>query len=390
MKILILTERFFPEEFLVNDIAAEWQRQGHSVEVLTQAPSYPHDRIFDGYRNKLFQTTREYCGIPVHRVRTVLGYNSGGMKRKILNYISFAFLTSWWALFIGWKYDRVFTYHTGPLSMASAALILRFVWWRKCMIWTQDIWPDTVYNYGVKQTGTMRIFLNAVVRIIYSAFRRITVSCPGFIEKLKRYTSKEISLLPQWTPDPFPLPPRRPEGKLIFTFAGNIGSVQNLEKVVEAFSRIPSDRATLRIVGDGVYLERLTKLVGKLKAANIELTGRRPRAEMPEFFRNSDVLIVSLKPEFDLTIPAKFQAYIASGRAIFGIVKGDTADLIRKYDIGLTADPGDVEDLAKSFRMFCDTPPETFLRWQKNALALSENEFCRERILKRMTEMLIG
>ena len=166
--------------------------------------------------------------------------------------------------------------------------------------------------------------------------------------------------------------------------------MQNLDKLIKAFSRIPADRATLRIVGDGVYFERLTKLVEKLKGSNIEFTGRRPRAEMPKYFSASDVLIISLKPEFDLTIPAKFQAYIASGRAIFGAVRGDTAELIRKNDIGLTADPGDVEDMVRSFQMFCDTPPETFLRWQRNALALSENEFCREKILKRMTEMLIG
>lgn len=101
MKILILSERFFPEEFLVNDLAAELHKRGNSVEVLTQVPSYPYDKIFDGYRNRLFQTTREYHDIPVHRVRTVLGYNSGGMKRKIVNYISFAFLTSLWSLFFG-------------------------------------------------------------------------------------------------------------------------------------------------------------------------------------------------------------------------------------------------------------------------------------------------
>ena len=55
MKILILTERFFPEEFLINDLAAEWRSAGHEVEVLTQVPSYPGDRIFSGYRNRLFR-----------------------------------------------------------------------------------------------------------------------------------------------------------------------------------------------------------------------------------------------------------------------------------------------------------------------------------------------
>ena len=105
-KILIVVERFYPEDFLVNDLAAEWKRQGHDVEVLTQVPSYPFDKIFDGYKNKTYQTTREFNDIPVHRVSTIFGYNTS-VKRKVLNYLHFALLTSLWALWNGRKYDRV-------------------------------------------------------------------------------------------------------------------------------------------------------------------------------------------------------------------------------------------------------------------------------------------
>ena len=390
MKILILTERFFPEEFLVNDLAAELLKGGNSVEVLTQVPSYPHDRIFDGYRNVLFQTTREYHDIPVHRVRTVLGYNSGGMKRKIVNYISFAFWTSFWCLFFGWKYDRVFVYHTGPLSMASASLVLRFVWWRKCMIWTQDVWPDSVYNYGVRPTWGMRMFLNTVVRVMYWAFSSITVSCPGFIDILRRYTRKKIEFVPQWTTDAVPLPPREPGRKLIFAFAGNIGSVQNLDKLIEAFAKVPGEKAELRIIGDGVYLERLKFLAEQLRLDNVVFTGRRPRAEMPKLFGEADVLVISLKPEFSLTIPAKFQAYIASGRPIFGCVRGDCAKLIAEHDLGLAADPADPDEIAAGFLDFCNGDRARLAVWRQNALELSEQSFCREKIIGRISDLLIG
>ena len=390
MKILILSERFFPEEFLVNDLTAELHKRGNSVEVLTQVPSYPYDKIFDGYRNRLFQTTREYHDIPVHRVRTVLGYNSGGMKRKIVNYISFAFLTSLWSLFFGWKYDRVFVCHTGPLSMASAALVLRFVWWRKCIIWTQDIWPDTVYNYGVKPTRAMRLFLNTVVRVIYWAFSAITVSCPGFIDILGRYTRKKIEFVPQWTTDTLPLPPHEPGEKLVFTFAGNIGSVQNLDRLIEAFSKVPRDKAELRIVGSGIYLERLKALAGELHLDNVVFTGRRPRAEMPKLFECSDVLVISLKPEFSLTIPAKFQAYIASGRPIFGCVRGDCAKLIEEHELWLAADPGDIDEIVAGFTDFCNGDRGRLAVWRQNALAFSEQCFCREKIIDRISDLLIG
>ena len=381
MRILILTERFFPEEFLINDLVSEWKKSGHDIEVLTQVPSYPRDVIFEGYINKLFQTTQEYLDIPIHRVRTVIGYNSGGMKRKIVNYVCFAFLTSIWALFNGWKYDRIFTYHTGPLSMASAALVLHFIWRRKCIIWTQDIWPDSVYSYGVKPTFFMKLFLNCVVKIIYSAFQTILVSCPAFIEKLKPYTSKKITFVPQWTTGIHKLTMRQPDGKRIFTFAGNVGSVQNLEKVIQAFGSLTSDNVELWIVGGGVYLDRLKKKIEFSKYKNIFLTGRRPHQEMEYYFSRTDVLIISLTEKFDLTIPAKFQAYIAAGRPILGIIRGDTAKMIEQYDLGVTADPADISSIINGFMKMYIASDQTLYQWGENAITLSRNQFDRTNIL---------
>jgi len=377
MKLLVLTERYFPEEFLINDLVSEWKNRGYEIEVLTQVPSYPRDAIFEGYENKLYQTTREYLDIPVHRVRTVLGYNSGGMKRKVINYFSFAVWTSLWALFNGWRYDRVFVYHTGPLTMATPALFLRFVWWRKCSIWTQDVWPAAVYGYGIKPTLPMRVFLNTLVWLIYTAFRRISVSSPAFIKKLSPYTGKVVKFIPQWTTGIRELPPRQPDGKRIFTFAGNVGSVQNLDNLVLAFGKAKCENAELWIVGDGVYLERIKKLAEEKKCGNIIFTGQRPRSEMEHYFFNSDVLIISLTESFDLTMPAKFQAYTAAGRPVFGVLRGDAAVMIERYHLGITADPADVDSIVRGFEALCDVPQPQLEEWGKNSSALSRDLFDR-------------
>ena len=134
-KILILVERFYPEDFLANDLASEWKRMGHEVEVLTQVPSYPFDKIYDGYRNKTYQTTVELNDIPVHRVSTIFGYNIS-VKLKVLNYLHFGLFTSLWAIWNGRKYDRVFVYHTAALTMASAVVPLKWLWRKPTTIWT--------------------------------------------------------------------------------------------------------------------------------------------------------------------------------------------------------------------------------------------------------------
>ncbi len=388
MKILILTGYFFPEEFLINDLAQEWVRQGHQVEVLAQVPSYPHDRIFPGYQNRFYQTTREFHDIPVHRVKTRLGYNQSFL-RKIWNYISFAFLTCGWALFNGWRYDRIYTYQIGPLTVGAAALFFHFLWWKKCVIWTQDLWPDTVYSYGVKKTKIREAFLAVLVRFLYWPYSVITISCPGFAERLKHYTNRKVVFTPQWTTQNKPLPPRKEANQRIFTFAGNIGSVQNLDRMVEVFGHEKIENAVLQIVGDGIFLEKLQNIIADKHLTNILLPGRRPQSEMPKLFADSDVLIISLKSEFNMTIPAKFQAYIAAGRPILCIASGDIADLIKKYDLGMVANPDDDSSIADTFRKMANCPISDFARWRKNALTLSNDKFKREYIIAEISRLLM-
>ena len=49
MKILILTQYFWPESFRINDLALALVDRGHTVRVLTGMPNYPGGRFFPGY-----------------------------------------------------------------------------------------------------------------------------------------------------------------------------------------------------------------------------------------------------------------------------------------------------------------------------------------------------
>jgi len=384
-RILILAERFYPEEFLINDLALEWRRRGYEVEVLTQVPSYPYDRVYEGYRNVLYQTTRELPGIPVHRVKTVLGYNRT-VGRKVSNYMVFAFLTTLWALLRGWRYDVVFAYHTGPLTMATAAVAFRFLWRRRTVIWSQDIWPDSVYAYGLNLSRGGRLALEALVRLIYSAYRTICVSCPGFESRLRPYTGRKIHYLPQWSKGITPAPVRKHSDVMVFTFAGNIGSVQNLELVVEAFGELNLPDAMLNLVGAGVFLDRLQQMVARRKYKNIVFTGRVPFEDIPKYFAESDILIISLRPELGMVIPAKFQAYLAAGMPIFGIISGDTAAMIRQHEIGFAVTSMEMVDVQKGFQYFMNHR-DSLPKWRENALKLSGECFDRDKNIETLTRL---
>lgn len=388
-KVLILVERFWPEDFLVNDLASEWKRRGHDIEVLTQVPSYPLDRIFDGYENKRLQTTVELNGIPVHRVNTIFGYNSS-VRRKVLNYLHFGWRTFWWAVRHGRKYDRVFVYHTAALTMAVAVLPLKILWRKPVTIWTQDLWPDAVYAYGFKPAWWKQVILNSFVRTIYGCCDRICVSCPSYVERIRELTGREAEFVPQWEPGEMGIVDsaghkeaqgeRRP---FVFMFAGNLGVPQNLENDIEGFVRANLPDAELWLVGGGVMLESLkTKYAS---CGNVKFCGRQPRVEMPKWFAQADALIISLTEDYRLTLPGKFQSYIKTGKPLLGFISGATRDFIDGHQLGWSAEPGDVKGVSRAYVEAVEAlRAGKGLKFGLRALQLSKTMFDRTDLIDRL------
>jgi glycosyltransferase involved in cell wall biosynthesis len=346
-KILILVERFYPEDFHVNDLAGEWKRMGHAVEVLTQIPSYPFDRIFEGYKNRIYQTTNELDDMPVHRVGTVFGYNES-VFRKILNYVHFAFLTSLWAVCNGRRYDRIFVYHTAALTMACAVVPFKWIWRKPITIWTQDLWPDAVWGYGFKPSKWKSALLDAFVRFIYARCDRIVVSCRRYVGRIRELTGRNAEWIPQWEPAEMTLPEKKNDGNVVFMFAGNMGVPQNLSNVIDGFMKADLGNAKLWLVGGGVLFDSLKSKYRE--AVDVCFLGRQPRAVMPNWFARSDVLVISLIDKYSLTLPGKFQSYIKTGKPILGAINGEARELIEEHGIGVVAGPDDVESIAEAYR----------------------------------------
>lgn len=393
-KYLIITEVFHPEDFLINDLAVEWIKNGFDIEVLTRTPSYPSGKVFPGFKNKIYQVNH-FGKIKIHRLPVVQGYQSSKIL-KILNYINFVFWGSLISLFIGKNFKGVFIYQTGPLTLALPGVIIKKLFSAKLTIWTQDLWPETVYAYGFKKNKLLTKFLDLIVRFVYKNSDNILVSCEGFIQKIKRYVpNKEIVWIPNWsfTPSDFNVNSIKFNHRFNFTFAGNIGKVQNLENVIMGFGKISEkyNDVCLNIVGDGSNLINLKKMAEDNGLKNIIFHGRKPLNEMPALFNDSDVLIISLIDAdiFNLTIPSKFQAYLNSYKPIMGVINGELKDIIVKYRIGKVALPNNINDIAKVFESFLNESKEYLNEMGKNAKALSEENFNREKLVRKISSIFI-
>lgn len=395
-RILIVTEYFYPEDFKINEVAQSWTQKGYEVDVLTHNPTYPSGKIFDNYKNNWFSKA-SYEGMTVYRVKAVVGYKTSLLK-KLLKYFTFMILGSILSTIIGKKYDYVFGFAGGALTGMVPAVILRLFYKKPVTLWIQDIWPDTVYAFGFRRTKILEFFLELFVKFVYRYSSNFAISSRGFEKKILTYTdnSKEIFYAPNWTDylnknlDKFSF---TDDNKTQFTFAGNIGAVQNLENVIEAFQSLDSqylNKTQLNIIGNGSHIEKLRKIIKENKCKNIILWGMKPRAEIYKYLKASDFLIVSLinKDIFSLTVPAKTQTYIALGKPIIAIINGETANLIRKNQLGLVCPPDHIEKIKNTFIAATKISDKEKNIYIKNSRILTNTIFKKDLIIDGLLKLL--
>lgn len=395
-KILIVTEYFYPEEFKINDVALEWKQKGYVVDVLTTVPTYPESKIYNGYENQFYQKDN-WKGINIYRVKAITGYKTSLIK-KLLKYFSFMFFASFVSLKIGKKYDYVFGFNVGALTAMLPAVLIQKFHKKQTILWIQDIWPDSVYAYGFKKTKLLQFFLNGFIKFIYRNTSSFAITSKGFKDKVAIYIDKDKPIIycPSWADD-FHKDIKEfnfiNDKKKHFTFAGNIGTVQNLDNVIASFGTLDDDylnKAQLNIIGDGSELENLKKIVENNNYLNIVFYGRKPRDEMYKYFKASDFLIVSLvdKPIFSLTVPAKVQTYIASNKPILAILNGDAANIIKDNNLGYSAKPNNIDEIQNILKKAIDADSRQIKQFTRNCEVLTRTTFNQKTIIDSLLKLM--
>jgi hypothetical protein len=162
MHILFLTDNFPPE---VNAPASrtfehccEWVKAGHRVTVITCVPNFPRGRVFDGYRNRLWQS-EEIADIRVIRVWSYITANEGFVKR-ILDYQSFMVMATLAALFV--RGADVVVGTSPQFFTVCAAYVVSRLKRIPFVFELRDLWPESIKVVGAMQDS---IALRALERL---------------------------------------------------------------------------------------------------------------------------------------------------------------------------------------------------------------------------------
>jgi glycosyltransferase involved in cell wall biosynthesis len=396
MRILVVSQYFWPENFRVNDLVAEWMSRGHGVTVLTGLPNYPDGRVFAGFRADPLRFA-EYAGAPVIRV-PMLPRGEGGLQLA-LNYASFALsacLIGAWRL-RGWKFDVIFVFEPSPVTVGLPAVLQRRLKRAPVAFWVLDQWPETLVAVGATRSKWVLSAVGRLVSFIYRRCDLLLTQSRSFIPQIRRYAGARprVEYFPSWSDStpaaghaaPAPEVPPLP-GVFTVLFAGNIGDAQDFPAILDAAERI-KDRTDIRwiIVGDGRRAEWVASEAQRRGLTErFILLGRFPLERMPSFFESADALLVSLRPDpiFAMTIPGKVQSYLAAGRPLLGMLDGEGAELLERGGAGLVCRAGDSAGLAANVARLADTPADERAAMAARATELSANEFDRDRLMGRL------
>ena len=367
LRILVVTQCFYPDIYAVNDIVEEMVKRGHKVTVLTGLPDYTTSKIPPEYRHGK-RRHEHYKGADVYRVQTIARHH--GPIWRSLNYLSFVVtgsLRAWTQDFTKTDagFDVIYVWEVSPVTMAVPAIRLAKRYRKPLFLYCMDIWPECVKAMGITESNPAFPLIHAWSRLIYNACDHIAVSSKPFftyLEKMNRVPLSRMSYLPQYADDALLLSDftKQPDGHVDFLFIGNIGKAQKLDCLIRAMSVFrekkddsssEANKVTLHIVGGGSDEERIRELTQRLGLTDrIRFYGPKPAAEAAQYYKKADVCVLTLDGSTQIgdTLPGKLQTYMAAGKPIIAAANGATKEIIEESCCGICTPAGDDRALGEA------------------------------------------
>lgn len=366
MKILVITQYYYPEQFRITDICEELVKRGHQITVLTGLPNYPEGKILKEY--KWFRNRKQTINkVKVIRV-SLIGRGNSSVK-LMLNYLSFMINSTLKAVFMKNEFDCCYIYEVSPITQVLAGTVLRKVKNLPLYINCQDVWPEVLKISGMKESSFIFKSVLKFSKWLYQSADKITISSEEFrdyLVKVCEVNHRKIIYIPNHAEsiylefnNSFIV-----GKKLKYLFAGNIGKAQNLKSIVLALTKLDKNylnKMEINILGDGSYLNEFKKLVYLNKLDNIFIFhGRRGINEIRRFYEEANYFIITLEGGsfISKTIPAKLQGYMGAGKPILGCIDGGAMKIIRESDCGLCCNSNDIEEFSKIFIRSIDNADE--------------------------------
>ncbi|MBO7615259.1 MAG: glycosyltransferase family 4 protein [Bacilli bacterium] len=390
MKILIVSQGYWPENFRISSIAEYLALLGHKVTVLTGLPNYPKGKIYDGYKSHE-NWTQNKNRVQIIRAKTIARRH--GPFFRILNYWSFPHYASKLIKKLDNDFDVVLINELSPIMSAIPGLKYAKKYNKKVLMYEMDLWPESLLAGGISNKSLVYKHYKKVASKIYSSCDKILVSTKEHIQYIKNLPNCEelsIDYLPQCADPVFEENDFRTEENdfLDLVFAGNVGVSQSLETIIKAADIVKHDkRIKFHIVGSGSALKNVIELANELKLDNVVFYNNLEIQDMVNLYKLADGMLVTLenKSYANMTIPGKVQSYMAAGKPIIGAISGSCNSFIKDNEIGRVCEAEDYQSFAD---IILNLKKDELVKYGQNSKKMYFEKFNMKNFINTLVESL--
>lgn len=386
MHILFLTDNFPPESNApasrTFEHCREWVRAGHQVTVITCAPNFPKGKVFDGYRNQLWQQEK-MDGIRVIRVWSYITANEGFVKR-ILDYQSFMLSATLAAPFVCGVDVVVGT--SPQFFTACAAYLVSRLKRIPFVFELRDMWPESIKAVGAMKADSVAYrWLEKLELFLYRKASRIVTVTHAFRDVLMRRgidgTKIEVvtngvdlsHFAPQAKDQPL-LQQLALQDMFVAGYIGTHGMAHALETLLEAaqmLQQLPgAENVRLIFLGDGARKLHLVARSEAMGLRNVLFLESVPKDQVVRYWSVLDVAVIHLRKTelFTTVIPSKLFECMGMGLPVLHGVAGESADIVVREKVGEVFESENAQQLVDGLLRMRDQP-DTYASYQQSGLA---------------------
>lgn len=401
-RILVISQRFWPEDTKINEICKGFTERGYKVDVLCGQPNYPEGRFYKGYHT--FGHEKEKFGkVRVLRAAEIMRYNSSGI-RILMNYYSFTISALLKSLLLQKiSYDAILIYQRSPVMMVGAGLRIGKKQNIPVVTYAVDVWPYSFYQEMDMQNGILRnIFRNVSKRMYLGSDKIIAASENAvrfFISELHIHPNK-VKFIPLCADKA--LDEEDSDVTVQEQFAGSFNIVLSaradesldFDNVINAASKLLKDGyADIKFifVGNGPDLPQMRKKVNKAHLEDIIFfVPQDNKRRLPVYFDVANALLSVTKSEVrgEYAPVLDIVDYMTAAKPIIAASGSRERHLVKVAKCGITSDPGDSKGLYEAIMKLYRSSKETLEAYGQNARSYSRENFNRELRIEDILDVL--
>jgi len=401
MKILLISENFYPEKNApgrrLYEHAKEWIKLGHQVTVLTGVPNAPKGKVFDGYKNKIYQSEK-IDGIDIIRVWTYIAKNEGFLFR-ILDFVSFMFSSFIFGIFLK-KHTKIIVSSPQFLPVISGFILSRI---KKIpfVIEIRDLWPESIVALGtLKENSYIIKILNNIAKYIYHKSESIVVVTRSFKDYLINMgiNKDKITIIENGFNFERTLSPNKSvktisnkykinNDNFIVSYIGTIGMSHGIEVVIRAAEIIKD--VTFLIIGEGAEKNNLKKIIEEKEITNVIFLNNIDWQEIVNINQIISANLIHLRnlELFKTVIPSKIFESMALKKPILAGLIGESLEIITKSNSGIQITPENPKSLVEGI-LFLKNNTEKAQKLGNNGFTLVGKRYNRKILAQQMIQSI--